>query len=85
MARIDPKNDELGLMENIFRGVRSTGYSENETSEPAADPGSADAPAATPQGTSEAVGTSGVKPATTDATPVSTSPTPATHSQESQS
>ena len=23
MARIDPKNDELGMMENIFRGVRS--------------------------------------------------------------
>ena len=23
MARIDPKNDELGMMENIFRGVCS--------------------------------------------------------------
>jgi hypothetical protein len=24
MARIDPKDDELGMMENIFRGVRSS-------------------------------------------------------------
>ena len=26
MARIDPKNDELGMMENIFRGVRSINF-----------------------------------------------------------
>jgi hypothetical protein len=85
MARIDPKNDELGLMENIFRGVRSTGYSENQTSEPAADVGCAEPTAAISQGTSETVGTSGVKPATSDATPLSTDPTPATHPSESQS
>jgi hypothetical protein len=85
MARIDPKNDELGMMENIFRGVRSTGYSENESNEPAADDGIANATTLPAAGTSEPVGTSGVKPASTEVTPLHTDPTGAPHRRESQS
>jgi len=84
MARIDPKNDELGMMENIFRGVRPTGFSENETSEPVADGGGGANPTPPPAtGTSEPVGTSGVKPASTAVTPLHTDPTAATHRQKS--
>jgi hypothetical protein len=85
MARIDPKNDELGLMENIFRGVRSIGSSEKESSEPAADRESAPRPTPAPGGVPEPVGTSAVKPASTDVTPLHSGSTIATHRQESQS
>ena len=85
MSRIDPKNDELGMMENIFRGVRSVGYSKNEASEPTADIGSADTTAPISTETLEPVGTSGGKPASTDDTPLHIDPTSLHTPKKSQS
>ncbi len=81
MARIDPKNDELGMMENIFRGVRSitSGAKHQEKDDQAA--------AATPNSSQEVAEPNRpqeMQSASTEGAPSHTDPSDTTH-QEPQS
>jgi hypothetical protein len=82
MARIDPKNDELGMMENIFRGVRST-TSGGKSAENAADATGAVSPPA--QEVGEPGGAAEVKSVSTEDPSSHTDPSATTHQNKPQS
>jgi hypothetical protein len=71
MARIDPKDDELGMMENIFLGVRPV-----ESSEKSADKTGAaevDTTGASPPGVAS-TSTEGPSPSSLPSSPILTPP-----------